>query len=546
MLKFLRRNLDRVRRGLGAIADFRAFSGQLDDYRALVRKLPPATQGSLLIVSGRGMNVLWAQLWSLLSLPIRQQGLRGLVLTTRGQRLLNLYFRLLQLELVYLEDHPPAALPGVVQQALDQAAKLDPAEQFDRYRSITYLRAPVGQIALSTYSRHFGTGVINFADPTVAAYVHDWVGMICRTMDLATRLFEQRDVRMLFFTEVFMEEYGAFYYAALNAELNVIRFAGTVRDDAYIMQHLSHSNDRMHHSSIAKSTFERLLAMDDDERMLAELQQNFLDRYGHKWHRSKRNHPNTQILDPAQARVSLGLPADRKVAVIYSHILYDTLFFFGTDLFQDYAAWLVETVRAALDNPEVTWLIKVHPSNLWRGELDSLLKGRFEEERLLHNTFGDLPAHVRIIGPDTPINPYTWFQLADYGITVRGTSGLEMAALGKTVITAGTGRYEGNGFTVDPPSAAAYQQVLRTLHQLPPPDAAQIRRAQRYAHGIFVLKPFTLSCAVPRLRAGQRVVYASDDLLYQPAPLPDGKLPADLAAFGAWAFKTDDRDLLAR
>ena len=29
-------------------------------------------------------------------------------------------------------------------------------------------------------------------------------------------------------------------------------------------------------------------------------------------------------------------------------------------------------------------------------------------------------------------------QMADYGITVRGTSGLEMAALGKTVITAGT------------------------------------------------------------------------------------------------------------
>ena len=61
--------------------------------------------------------------------------------------------------------------------------------------------------------------------------------------------------------------------------------------------------------------------------MEAELSQNFTDRYGNKWHRSKRNHPNTKILDPAAARQSLGIGPDRKVAAIYSHIRYDTLFF---------------------------------------------------------------------------------------------------------------------------------------------------------------------------------------------------------------------------
>ena len=75
---------------------------------------------------------------------------------------------------------------------------------------------------------------------------------------------------------------------------------------------------------------------------------------------------------------------------------------------------------------------------------------------------------------------------------MRGTSGLEMAALGKTVITAGTGRYEGNGFTIDPPTAAEYLDILSRIHELPPLSAERVRLAKRYAHAVFALKPYTI------------------------------------------------------
>lgn len=522
--------------------DYRLYAQSIKGYRRLAEtmQIDPA-KGSLLIVSGRGMNVLLAQIWTLFSLAVRANGLRAAVLTTRNQGGLNRYFELLDIELIYLEDwvnnstHPASA---------DVENAIETAVSFEEFRSIHYKKAPIGQIALSTFSRHHGTGMIDLGKPEVRAYVVEWVRRISNGIDVSERLFDRFNVKLLFFTEVFMEEYGAVYYAALNRALNITRFAGTVRDDAIICQHLTVDNDRIHHSSLSQSSWEKIKQLPYSGQIDAALHQNFMDRYGHRWSRSRRNHPNTQILSPHEARAQLGIAPDRKVAVIFSHILYDTLFFFGTDLFKDYSEWLIETVKVACSNPNVDWLIKVHPSNLWRGELGSLLKGKYEEERIIEQAIGKLPPHVRIVQANTKINPYTWFQLADYGITVRGTSGLEMAALGKCVITAGTGRYEGNGFTLDPGTADEYREMLRQLPAIPSLSPEQTELAKRYAYAIFMLKPFTMTSLRPRLRTGIREMRASDDLIQCCRVFEEDKLPPDLERFSAWVADATNLDLL--
>jgi hypothetical protein len=532
----------KVLRRIYAWNDYRLYARSLTPYCRITKNLPIGKKDSLLIVSGRGMNVLWAQIWTVMSLAVRIHGYRGLVLTTRKQRHLNRYYKLLGLDLVFFDDllkHTTSRLPE------ELATKVANASTFDEIRDIAYKHAPVGQIALSTYSRYHGTGVVDVSDKKVANFVKDWIALICQSTRIAEKIYDEYNVRYLFFTEVFMEEYGAFYYAAINRGLNITRFAGTVRDNAIIVQHLTKANDRIHHASLSPSSWEYVKKLPFTAEMDKDLTQNFLDRYGDKWHRSKRNHPNTKIMPVEEARKLLNIAPGRKVAVIFSHILYDTLFFFGTDLFSDYAQWLVETVRVACQNPHIDWLIKVHPSNLWRGELNSLLKGRYEEERLLMEAFGELPKHVRVVSANTKINPYTWFQLADYGITVRGTSGLEMAALGKTVITAGTGRYEGNGFTIDPPDKQAYLKILKDLPDIPSFTSEQIGLAKRYAYSIFLLKPFTLASLVPRLKTGKREVRASDDIIYCAAEISGNELPTDLKRFSDWVVNQSDADLLA-
>src|SRR5205814_1241843 len=154
--------------------------------------------------------------------------------------------------------------------------------------------------------------------------------------------------------------------------------------------------DRTHFASISKKSWSRILAYPDSPVLETDLNQNFLDRYGERWSLSKRNQLKTRIISPGEARTLLGVPENRKIAVIFSHILYDTLFFNGEDLFQSYAQWLVETVKTACGNPKVQWFIKVHPSTLWRGELEYFHGGKCEEIRLIEQYVDELPSHVQI------------------------------------------------------------------------------------------------------------------------------------------------------
>jgi hypothetical protein len=521
--------------------DYSKYKNAASSFIKIAKNLPSQDKGSLLIVSGKGMNVMWAQVWSIFSLAVRMHGYKGLVLTTHSQTILNRYFRLLQLDLLYYDDLTTQfakSLPEI-------AIKVQNAVDIQDYRNIFYNDIPVGEIAVSTYSRYYATGFIQLNDVEVVKKINEWIFQICQAGDIADHIYKKFNVKILYVAEIFSEEYGAFYYRALSKKINIIKFTGTVRDDAFIFQHLASENARLHHASLSQSLWEKIKLLPYTENIDTALTQNFIDRYSNKWHRSKRNYPGTKIMTVEEARMILGVKPGRKVAVIYSHILYDTIFFFGTDLFSDYSTWLVETVRVACQNTDIDWLVKVHPSNLWRGELNTLLKGKYEEERLIEGALGKLPAHVRIVPAETKINPYTWFQLADYGITVRGTSGLEMAALGKTVITAGTGRYEGNGFTIDMADKDAYLDLLKKLPNIPSPSTEQVELAKRYAYALFVLKPFVVNSLLPTIRSGIKKVVASDDIVYIPGRFAANQFPLDFQNFSKWAMDKDNLELLS-
>jgi len=78
-------------------------------------------------------------------------------------------------------------------------------------------------------------------------------------------------------------------------------------------------------------------------------------------------------------------------------------------------------------------------------------------------------------------------------VTVRGTVGMESALFGVPVVTAGTGRYAGRGFTLDSATREEYLHRLATLDAQPRLSASQIELAERFAYGVFFCRPFRLS-----------------------------------------------------
>jgi hypothetical protein len=66
---------------------------------------------------------------------------------------------------------------------------------------------------------------------------------------------------------------------------------------------------------------------------------------------------------------------------------------------------------------------------------------------------------------------------------------MELPCFGLPVVTAGTGRYSGRGFTIDPATREDYAALLAKLQDIPRLDAEAIRRARLHYHGALHLRP---------------------------------------------------------
>jgi hypothetical protein len=233
----------------------------------------------------------------------------------------------------------------------------------------------------------------------------------------------------------------------------------------------------------------RLLEMpwsaENDQAVVDRIAANYVSG---AWYNRQQLQEGKIIVSAADTRRMLGLDPSRKTAVVFSHILYDATFFYGESLFEDYEQWLVETTRAAIANPRLNWVIKVHPVNVWRSRMDGVKLVQLESQTL-HRHFGAHPGHVKLMAADTPVNTFSLFEVADYGLTVRGTIGMELPCFGIPVVTAGTGRYAGRGFTIDPASPEEYGAVLAGLQDFSRLNDEAVRRARLHYYGALDLRP---------------------------------------------------------
>jgi len=100
---------------------------------------------------------------------------------------------------------------------------------------------------------------------------------------------------------------------------------------------------------------------------------------------------------------------------------------------------------------------------------------------------------IVFIYPEDEINPYSLFQFIDYGLTVRGTIGAELPCFGVPVLTAGTGRYSGLGFTNDSSAKEEYLTKLSHIENIPKLSAAEIKLAQLHFYLFLKARPLVFT-----------------------------------------------------
>lgn len=180
----------------------------------------------------------------------------------------------------------------------------------------------------------------------------------------------------------------------------------------------------------------------------------------------------------------VGMP-DRPVWGIMSHINWDSAAEYAPMAHASFDEWIIDTIEHVSGIDDVNWLLKIHPSEAW----DPPERG---VQRLIEEHFPVLPPHVRVIPAAERTSPLDFYQLVDGGVTVYGTSGLEIALLGKPVILAGEAHYGGKGFTYDGLTIDSYRQLLTRASQLGPLSSEQRLLAKKYSYAYFIRRQIPL------------------------------------------------------
>ena len=400
----------------------------------------------------------------------------------------------------------------------------------------------VGRHALSWVTRALRVGKVKLDDPEHRRLIIETLAKSLRAKVAAEQIFEQFKPDLVLFVERGYTPAGEFFDTALNSGADTVQWLGSPQSDALLFKRYTPESHDVHPHALSDASVTALKQLEwtkeREDWVVSKLRSHYSDG---AWYNRQQLQTGKSIKPPEEIQEQLGLDPSKKTAAIFAHILYDAAFFYGTNLYEDYEQWLVETVRGAIANPNLNWIIKLHPVNVWRSRVDGEPMRPLEVEALTAH-FGTLPPHIKILPPDTDINTFSLFGLIDYGLTVRGTIGMELPCFGVPVVTAGTGRYSGHGFTVDAHTAEEYQEILARIHALPPMTPEQINLARRYAYGAFKLRlwktesflyEYDISTArVLDLETSIRLVHSEPQEM------------ADLEAFRHWIAETRHLDFL--
>jgi len=477
------------------------------------------------------------------SLALRLKGYRSVVLLLRSQHVVKAYYEVFGLrDFVYFDDYldeGDRAIAGpVVAEVMGEALSLRGLLAF-RYKDVE-----VGKHALSWIVRSSHAGILDFSDADLLQRVKRNLIDGVMAVQAAERALDAVSPDLAIFNEKGYTPLGEIFDVALNRGIDCVQYVGSHKDDALHLKRYTTSTRSSHPISLASSTWEAVKRMSITDEELQIFVEEHYERYRTgQWYSRQELQKGKAMQAPDEVREQLGLSPELKTAVIFSHVLWDATFFYGEGLFDDYATWLLESVRAACQNANLNWIVKLHPANLWRLSRDGV-KGELIEHKLIRDAIGALPAHVRLMDSDTAVNTASLFAVIDYCVTVRGTIGMEMPMFGVPVITGGTGRYSGFGFTVDSASSAAYLDRLARLHEMRPLSDEAVRLARLHAYAIFKLRPFSWRVADVECRQTRGIGSA---VMPQVSPCIDSwadlRESSELAELGRWLTTSSDQDL---
>lgn len=159
----------------------------------------------------------------------------------------------------------------------------------------------------------------------------------------------------------------------------------------------------------------------------------------------------------AEALKQAGLDQGRDFVLLCPNVVFDAGYGKITDIFPSMKDWMFGTIRFLLDNSDSLVVVRAHPGEgLWWG-------GREPVHEVLAQQ-GIRPSDRFLIIPgQAKVNTYHLMERCRFGVVFSSSTGLEMATMGKEVVTGSNVIYTRRGFTRDANDQDEYFRNLGAL-----------------------------------------------------------------------------------
>ncbi|MDA2918670.1 hypothetical protein MYX76_04120 [Desulfobacterota bacterium AH_259_B03_O07] len=463
-------------------------------------------------------------------------GFNSTVLTSRDPWLVKYYKLTGCTEILFWDEFARFVDPTSAE------AVVDSLESFEDIMAYEHAGARVGRFAASTALRHLRLGTLDLQSPQIRQHLAQHIASGMKYAAAAKEIVHKVHPQIAVFVDRGYTPHGELFDVCLEDGVDVITWNTAHKSNSLMFKRYTLDNRDEHPASLSDDTWRWLCDMEWTDEHRQRLRQELYSTYASgDWYSEVGTQFNKRILDAAEIRKRLGLDPRKRTALIFPHILWDGTFFWGKDLFRNYEEWFIETVRTACANNQVNWIIKVHPANIVKNVRDGF-QGESSEVVAIRKHIGQLPSHLFVIPADSNINTFSLFGLMAYCLTVRGTIGIEAASFGIPVLTAGTGRYDHKGFTIDSESRKQYVERLACIQEIPPLSSAQRELAERFAYGVFVLRPLGLTTVTLEF---QRDAKATSKTRINVSTKEDWLNAPDLKALVRWLSDREQKDFLA-
>ncbi|MBN8555161.1 MAG: hypothetical protein J0L93_06940 [Deltaproteobacteria bacterium] len=480
----------------------------------------------------------------LLSTGLKMAGYAPTILISYGNFWAPKYFRAFGIkDFIYWEDFSMSSTEWIQSQKDSQAFLSGPLS-IRTVKEWNYRGSWIGPKLISSISRKQHLGAPDLSTPESRDEISNLLPLSLANVGKAQKILTSNAPDLVIVNEANNFAMSPIIDFAVQNKTNVVQFIQPSRDDALIFKRLTPETRRLHAVSLSPQELERLSQKPWTSQDESELHEEINNRYGGRWFLQSRNQPGTKPKSKNEIFKQLNLNPTKKVATVFSHVLWDANLFYGVDLFEDYGDWFIQTVKAANNNCDINWIIKLHPANLFKRAQDKR-SGELSEMILIRKYIGELKPHVKLVFPDTDISTKSLFEITDYGITVRGTVGIELPCFGKLVLTAGTGRYSGLGFTKDFESQEKYIEALLEIQNLEPMSEKQTLLAKRHAHTIFKLRPWLHTSFRSTFNYPKEGRHPLDhNIELEAKSISEIERNGDLRSWASWADNVDKVDYL--